>query len=400
MAKKLHNKVGPPVEGDDFFGRETEIAENWTDIQDGHHVLITAPRRIGKSSLVKRIIKEARDAGWKAAYVDVQGVTDEIGFYKTFVDTLNVENETWFTKGKKAALDAFNAALGMLEAEWNTDAGTVKLKLAGIKAREKEIKDQISNLLGDKDDLLIAIDELPIFLARLEKEEEGKNRISDLLHWLRSYRQQGSRTRWIFCGSIGMDTFTEKLNLSESLNDVPKYNLGAFTPSTAVDFLTKLGNDNGLPLTPANISAILEIIGWPLPFFLQAHFKELNRIKSRQQNNAVTEDDIKQAYQNILKNTTALKTWEERLNEQLTDDDATYCKVILTNICKSKKGLSRKKLFDQLYTRINNTDKCNDKLGFCLKLLERDGYIIYETDKNYVFRSPLLRDFWHDLKVK
>ena len=73
---KMHNKARSSVEGSDFFGRESEIAESWSDLKEGNHILITAPRRVGKSSLVKKLIQEARDNGWKAAYIDVQEVTD------------------------------------------------------------------------------------------------------------------------------------------------------------------------------------------------------------------------------------------------------------------------------------------------------------------------------------
>ncbi|HWK02153.1 MAG TPA: ATP-binding protein [Puia sp.] len=398
MIPKLHNRVGPPVEGTDFFGREKEIAETWNDLVDNNHLLITAPRRIGKSSLVKKLIPKARDSGWKAAYVDVQGVTDEIDFFKTFIETLNLETETWFSKVKDKALTSFNELLNKIELELKTESGGVKVKWTGTQSAA--INGKLKELLSGTDDFLIVIDELPFFLARIEKEEDGRKRVSDFLHLLRSYRQKSNnKIRWIFCGSIGLDSFTEKHNLSESFNDVLAYSIGAFDEITARKFLQKLGKDNDLPLSETNIDKILSKMGWPLPYFLQAHFKQLNRLKADGNRNVITDEDIEIAYSNILQHTQALRTWEERLDEQLSPDDAFYCKAILTKLCKNNKGFSRRPLFTILYQRINDTDKCETKLNFCLRLLDRDGYILFH-DSSYSFRSPLLRDYWYNLKVR
>jgi hypothetical protein len=140
-------------------------------------------------------------------------------------------------------------------------------------------------------------------------------------------------------------------------------------------------------------------MGWPLPFFLQAHFKQLSRLKTSNDRIIVTEKDIEAAYNNILQTTQALRTWEERLQEQLNSEDAFYCKAILTKLCSNNKGFSRKQIFPILYKRINDKDKAEEKLNFCLKLLERDGYILFQ-DNSYSFRSPLLRDYWYNIKVR
>lgn len=399
MKEKLLNKVGPIVEGKDFFGRDREILETWKDIVDGNHILITAPRRIGKSSLVKRLIAEAKAHSWRAVYVDVQDVRDEAGFFKVFAERLLEENASWFNKARRTVLDGLMAMISGLEVELSAGGvGSAKLKWTSQKVNE--IKNEIKKLLQDSGDMLIAIDELPYFLARLEKEDDAKERIAHFLHWLRAYRGKDSnKIRWIFCGSIGLDTFTEKHKLSEAMNDVEKYSLGAFDNETATSFLTKLGADNEMALSVDNINAMLNLMGWPLPFFLQAHFKQLHRLIGRKSNLTIADEDIKQAYQNIIKDTAALKTWEERLDEQLNATDAHCCKTLLTGICRTPKGMTRKKLYDLVYPLTNDTAKCENMLAFCLKLLERDGYLICE-ERYYAFRSPLLRDFWYDLKVK
>lgn len=47
----ISNRIGPPVEGEDFYGREKEIRKAIKLLDSNHSLLLSAPRRIGKSSL-------------------------------------------------------------------------------------------------------------------------------------------------------------------------------------------------------------------------------------------------------------------------------------------------------------------------------------------------------------
>lgn len=396
---KLRNMIGPPVEGNDFFGRDLEINETWSDLEDGNHLLISAPRRIGKSSLVKRLIHKALENNWHATYVDVQDLTSELQFYKSLVMNLKEDTDSWFKKHREKALSSLEALLSRIELGMEVTDGT-EFKIKWSPGQLKEIKEEIKNLLSNCDNLLIAIDELPFFLARIEKEENGRQRVSDLLHWLRALRQDNkNKVRWIFCGSIGIDTFTTRLRLSEAFNDVQPYHISAFDEETARRFLVALGKDNGLNLTDEHAAEMVEIMGWPLPYFLQLHFKQLKRLKRSALTAPITSDNLQHAYKNIIADLPALKTWEERLHEQLNAQEVTSCKTLLKALCQSKKGLSRKNLFTLLYPAFNDTEKCEDSLSFSLDLLIRDGYLI-ENNRKYGFRSPLLRDFWYSVKVK
>ncbi len=66
----MNNIVGQPVENDDFFNREAEVHAVWESLEQGNHVLLLAPRRVGKTSLALRVGQRARQAGWRFAFVD------------------------------------------------------------------------------------------------------------------------------------------------------------------------------------------------------------------------------------------------------------------------------------------------------------------------------------------
>ena len=58
----LTKTVGNWVDGDRFFDREADIAELEARIRDGTHTLLTAQRRMGKTSLVRELLRRLREA--------------------------------------------------------------------------------------------------------------------------------------------------------------------------------------------------------------------------------------------------------------------------------------------------------------------------------------------------
>lgn len=78
QAERRHRGivVGSPVTGDDFFDREQELAELIDLIRADAHVLVTAPRRIGKTSLLKETESRVGDE-FAVLFVDVQSCAAE-----------------------------------------------------------------------------------------------------------------------------------------------------------------------------------------------------------------------------------------------------------------------------------------------------------------------------------
>jgi hypothetical protein len=60
--------IGPPVSGDEFFDREETIETLW-DALEAHSVLLAAPRRVGKSSLMLKLLREPKP-GFNVLWLD------------------------------------------------------------------------------------------------------------------------------------------------------------------------------------------------------------------------------------------------------------------------------------------------------------------------------------------
>ena len=68
----MRNIIGQAVLGDDLYGRDYELDRLWENLEQGEHILMLAPRRVGKTSLMLELHRAPRE-NWEVIYVDVEG---------------------------------------------------------------------------------------------------------------------------------------------------------------------------------------------------------------------------------------------------------------------------------------------------------------------------------------
>ena len=98
IMSKINNQTGSPVEGDDFFGRTKELDFAWKHIKKGNSIILSAPRRVGKSSFGKKLLVKAKDEGWNTFEINLEEIKSEIGFVNLFVEKL--QNQSWWDEIK------------------------------------------------------------------------------------------------------------------------------------------------------------------------------------------------------------------------------------------------------------------------------------------------------------
>ena len=67
----MRNMTGQPVTGEDLYGRRDDIESLWARLGRGEHLLMLAPRRVGKTSLMLELARDPR-AGWDVVYTNVE----------------------------------------------------------------------------------------------------------------------------------------------------------------------------------------------------------------------------------------------------------------------------------------------------------------------------------------
>lgn len=66
------------VEGDRFFDREVELEILTDRMRDGIHTLVTAQRRMGKTSLVRELLRRLAEGGeFETVFVDLEAALDQ-----------------------------------------------------------------------------------------------------------------------------------------------------------------------------------------------------------------------------------------------------------------------------------------------------------------------------------
>ena len=381
----IRSKIGQPVTGQDFFDRETEQRRLWESLSQGH-VLLLAPRRVGKTSLMLRLKETAADHDLEIAYLSVAGTDDEVELvrklYQAVSELPSASKLEKLGTGRVARLlRRVRKAKG-----FELDNGTWKDAAA-----------ELAEALGKQGRRLILIDELPVFVLSLLQQEDGQERVRRFLSWFRALRQEpdlNGRLYWLLAGSIGLDTVTARLRLGDTINDLPLFNLGPFDRPTAIRFLNELSASHGFPIAENVLEHALDRIGWLIPYHIQLLFAEP---RTHCDDNNVEPDltAVDAVFDVLLSKPKKayFAWWQQRLHEELGQPDADYALLLLSTAVTDPNGVTRSTLEQALDERIREPREKKERLRYLIDVLEGDGYLV-EKGKRYLFRSPLLREYW------
>ena len=379
----VSNKIGPPVEGNDFFGREKEIRLANKLLDRDHSLLLSAPRRIGKSSLAKKLIDEKKKQGWKCVYIDLEETDTEDGFLRLVIDAFS-NNEIW----RQVVSDAAKGLKSIFNKIEKVSVGPVEFDL-GQREEKENLYKNLKELVNHEKDTFIVVDELTLFLGILNKTRNGVEKVTYILNWLRSLRQvKGTKIRWLFCGSVGLRNFTSSKNLSYTINDLTEFSLDELDRKEASGLLLELSKSEKIRMSNNVIDYILDKLSWNIPYFIQVIFSKL----SEEYYEELTTDSVDAAYKKLCSEN-YLGTWSERLVEY--QEYELPARQILKVLSTQPSGVERNVLLDRLMTGQDSSkvESVDLILSKTLDMLENDGYIMRNGSLR-TFRSPLLRDYW------
>ncbi len=377
--------VGNPVEGDDFFDREQEQARAWRKLE-GSHLLMLAPRRIGKTSLILRLCATAGQHGRYAVHCSFAKCESESDCIRELFNALATQQSIG-QRAKALFASIKSVKLGELGIEWHA-ASAEEWRKAG---------EELGKALSDgSDDWLVCIDELPVFIVNLlQQGDEGRRRARAFLYWLRDLRQTHyRRVKWLLAGSIGLDTLAARLGLSDTINDLEPFPLDAFSEESAKRFLAELAASYSIEFGPELCDAVVRRVGWPVPYYLQLMFEHL-REECLEQDKAPDIAMVAQVFEKLLgmgyRN--HFDYWRQRLDEELGQPEAGYAVLLLSRICRSEPGEGQENLAQILGQRMGDPNERDKMLNYLLEVLVSDGYLI-ERQGRYAFRLEWLRVYW------
>ena len=380
--------MGRLADGTAFFDRQEIMSRAW-DLLKTSNLLLLAPRRVGKSSLLNRMKQDGPARGYKTLYLSVPDAEDELDFIKRLVR--GFRDAEWATGGWASAFrDKLPEDLEVV-----LKTGLVELKAKKFDWRRPA--DELETLLksGDAETLLL-IDELPLMIASIVHEDPSGNRAERFLLWLKRLREQ-HQPRWFFAGSIGLDSVARKLKLSGTIHDLQPIELGEFSPEKARAYLMSRGQLYQWALTAETIDAILGAVEWPIPFHLNLVFEEL-RVVVNEGHGPPSPALVEIALQRLMAHgRTHFDHWDERLAKMLDGRLQQYCEIVLGLACREASGVAIASIDLRLSRELNDDQERAEMLRQLLDLLMSDGYLVRQ-EGIVRFRSALLRRYWREVQ--
>lgn len=393
-------KVNPggQIAPDEVVGREELIESLWDRLRQ-QSLIFSGERRIGKSSILKKMTAEAPE-NMLPIYRDLEGITTPI----EFVEAIWQDTETYLREVGKARrvreyiselTNGHPQALHLQGGERVTGSYFDGYQFPEIAANHwktlltKTIEDLVT--LQDKQ-LVLIWDEIPHMLGNFSDQAA-----MSILDNLRSLRQTYPDVRMIFSGSIGLHHIIKNLQKAGYSNDPTNDMYPIDGQPLSLDAATELTINllrgeqiavNNLTETAENIADAVDCI----PFYIHHLINQFKEI-----DNEITEEVISDVVTECLRsplNLWKMDHYRERIDNYYNQEQKPYALEIL-DILSINPPTSFTRLWQYLKTEPDTKDK--EMARTVLRLLMKDYYLVQEDNLSgsiYAFRYQLVRRYW------
>ncbi len=372
MTKTNPFKFGSIVSGEFFYNREEELLRIVQTLAGGNNITLYAPRRYGKSSLVKKALKELHNQGFNTIYLDFMSIYSRETFIINYANEIaNSQNDHLENTVKKIA----KFISGIIPSVSFDSAGIPAFSLSWIEGKDKEqtLTDIINlpeKLAPKHEKWIIAFDEF---------QEVSKLNGDNFEKLLRSCVQKHENVSYLFLGSkthLLQDMFNNKNRAF--YNAAMVMGLDKIDQSKSVDYLKSRFAASDINIDNNNADYLLSTVD-NIPYYIQFIAHEIWQSLILTDRNTLIKDDIDKAVENVLK----LKSdyyWE------LTNRQTAYRKKILSALSHNVKELFSKQTSTKYNLgAVSTTQKA-------LEVFIEDG-IIERSSGKYEFSDPIYKLF-------
>jgi len=363
------------------------------------HVLLAAPRRFGKTSIMYRLIDEPL-WDYTVIHADLEHLTEPAELITELVMQLVKTKDDRLSKVAQSLSYVPKTLWGKFRKNFEeVELFKVKVKLReDLRPRWRESGEELfAKVAESKNIVLFILDELPMMIDRMMRTESGKEDARILLHWLRTLRQSPStsKVRFLIAGSIGIARILNELGEIASINDFESVRLKPFPPKVATAFIDELVATQGLIVTPECRQKMLELIGAPVPYFIQIMYSEVAKTFAEDEE-PITPETVERVYRDKVLGVDC-KTYFDHYYGRLRDyyqlQEEKAAKRILRELAVAD-SLTRDVCY-QFYRGNAGRGDSFDEFDIMMTDLENDFYIIFDQDaRRYRFSCKLLRDWW------
>ncbi|MEO1693054.1 MAG: helix-turn-helix domain-containing protein [Cyanobacteria bacterium J06631_6] len=373
---------GGQIAPDEIVGREELIERLWGRLTQ-QSLIFSGERRIGKSSILKKMTAEAAPE-MLPIYRDLEGIRTPI----EFVEAVWQDTETYLREeGQARRVREYISQLtgsyfdGYQLPEVAADHWKILLT--------KTIEDLVT--LQNKQVILIW-DEMPHMLGNFQDETA-----MEVLDSLRSLRQTYPDVRMIFSGSIGLHHIIKNLQRAGYSNDPTNDMYPIEGQPLSLEEATKLAinllQGEEIPIedlapTARDIASAVDCI----PFYIHHLIEQFKDIDGE-----IDRETIEGTITACLRSTVNLwkmDHYRERIDNYYSDEQKPYALEIL-DILSINPPTSFSRLWQYLKSEPDTKDK--EMARTVLRLLLKDYYLIQEDNLSgslYTFRYRLVQKYW------
>lgn len=378
---------GGQIDLKSIIGRDRLILNVWEIVQQ-QSLVITAERRIGKTTVMKKMAAEPQ-AGWLPVYQDLESCHSAAEFSMAVYKQVH---EFLSKKGKLARrTKEFLGDLGGTEL-----GGIFKLPEKAATPWKDVLTKAIEDLMHENDagtKLLFLWDELPFMLMNI-RNGEGEQTAMQVLDHLRWLRQTHSGLRMIITGSIGLHhvltSLKEKSYANSPVNDMATVDVPPLAADDAASLASLLIDGEALK-SPDTAAAAAAIARDADCFAFYIH--HIVRGLKLQEWDANPENVAKVVAAHLIdaNDPWQLIHYRERISTYYPNDQKEVS-LILDELAAQKDEATVAKLLAMLKGASQFDDR--ERLIRLLNLMERDHYLKRDEDGTYRFRFPLIRRWW------
>ena len=399
---RLKRANGNWVVGDQFWGRKAELELFIQSLREEAHLLLTAPRRMGKTSLMKEAARRLEHE-YLCLYVDLQkshSAADAIVALSLATHphaSLWEKSQVLFSNVLKKATDLVDSL--------QYDDITVTLRSGLTEGNWREKGDHLFAVLAAAEKpVVVFFDEIAILANRLLKGDdyritpERRRQTDEFMSWLRqnSIIHKG-KVRLVLTGSIGLAPILRQAGLSATLNTFSPFSLGPWSHEAARGCVEALANEYGLKFAPQAVEGLVGELGCCIPHHVQLYFDTIYQACRLRDTQDVSVELVQEVYRRDmigLRGHAALSHLEERLKMMLSQEDYVLALDLLTEAaCTGALTARAMQLLGQQHRQEEDPRSSAEVQREIIEVLEHDGYLSREGEE-YRFVSKLLRDWW------
>lgn len=372
--------------------RKTERAELRALLSAGSSILMLAPRRIGKTWLLKKIEEDMTAGGWLCIGADVEGKRTEDEFLRELCRAIEKKQDL----GQRLF-----AHLSQRFRQATTDAAGGNLHdIVGKVDARTFLETLVESLNGEPAPTLILIDEIALFV--LERARENPASVTALLYHLRKLQQAYPNVRWFLTGSVGLDVVARRHGISGALLDYDSFELDAFDAEAArsyVEHLSATGQiTHPFACNDESFDQIVLELGWLSPYYLR-QIALLTRASGPAAPGSrlptATRADVIAAAKALLapRRRMHFAKWEEHIVKNFERSETERLRTILDTAAQDRTG----EIEATFMTRLHDAGRKMSaaELREALYALSNDGFLA-KHDGRWRFQSELLRRYWQE----